>query len=63
MSKRDWKLFIEDILESIGLIENYVADMDIEDFKKGILENFVEQKANMDAYNILRRLGFDIIER
>jgi len=33
MSKRDWKLFIEDILESIGLIESYVADMDIEGFK------------------------------
>ena len=33
MSKRDWKLFVEDILESINLIERYVANMDFEDFK------------------------------
>jgi uncharacterized protein with HEPN domain len=32
MSKRDWKLFVEDILESIGLIEHYVNNMDLEDF-------------------------------
>ena len=33
MSRRDWKLFIEDILESIDWIENYVAGMDAEAFK------------------------------
>ena len=33
MSKREWKLFVEDILESIGLIENYVAGMDADDFR------------------------------
>lgn len=33
MSKRDWKLFIEDILESIDWIENYVAGMDAEAFE------------------------------
>lgn len=32
MSKRDWKLFVEDILESIALIENYVERMDFNDF-------------------------------
>lgn len=34
MSKREWNLFIEDILESIELIESYVVNMDIEYFKK-----------------------------
>ena len=34
MSKREWKLFIEDILESIRLIKNYVENMDFNDFKK-----------------------------
>ena len=33
MSKREWKLFIEDILESIRLVEEYVANMNFEDFK------------------------------
>lgn len=33
MSRRDWKLFVEDVLESIGLIEHYVNNMDLEDFK------------------------------
>lgn len=33
MSKRDWRLFIEDILESIGLIETYIKDMDFDDFR------------------------------
>lgn len=33
MSKREWKLFIEDILESIELIESYVAGMDFDNFK------------------------------
>lgn len=32
MSKRDWKLFLEDILESIGLIESYVKGMDAKSF-------------------------------
>ena len=34
MSKREWKLFVEDILESIGLIEDYVKGMDFNEFKK-----------------------------
>lgn len=34
MYKREWRLFLEDILESIELIESYVAGMDVEDFKK-----------------------------
>ena len=33
MSKRDWKLFIEDILECIGKIEKYVQDMEFEDLE------------------------------
>jgi uncharacterized protein with HEPN domain len=33
MSKREWKLFIEDILESIRLIKNYVENMIFDDFK------------------------------
>ncbi len=34
MSKRDWKLFVEDILESIELIESYVHTMELSDFTK-----------------------------
>jgi len=34
MSKRDWTLFLDDILESIGLIESYVEGMDAESFAK-----------------------------
>ena len=34
MSKREWKLFVEDILESIELIERYVEDMEFDDFAK-----------------------------
>jgi uncharacterized protein with HEPN domain len=34
MSKREWRLFIEDILESIRLIKNYVENMAFDDFKK-----------------------------
>jgi len=34
MSKREWKLFVEDILESIELIEKYVEDMEFDDFVK-----------------------------
>jgi len=33
MSRRDWKLFIEDMLESIDKIENYVSGMNFDDFK------------------------------
>jgi uncharacterized protein with HEPN domain len=33
MSKRKWELFVEDILESINLIEEYIKDMDFEQFK------------------------------
>lgn len=34
MSKREWKLFIEDILESIELIKNYIKNMGFDDFKR-----------------------------
>ncbi len=34
MSKREWKLFLEDILKSIKLIESYVKDMGFGDFEK-----------------------------
>jgi len=34
MSKREWRLFVEDILESIELIEDYVRGMDFDDFRK-----------------------------
>mgnify|MGYP001430071181 CR=1 FL=1 len=33
MSKRDWKLFLEDILESIELIEDYIKGMNLDDFR------------------------------
>lgn len=41
MSKRDWTLFLEDILESIGLIESYVDGMDA--------ESFAEDRKTVDA--------------
>lgn len=31
MSKREWRLFVEDILESIGLIEDYVGGIGVGD--------------------------------
>lgn len=34
MSKRDWKLYCEDILESIELIEQYVEGMTFDNFTK-----------------------------
>jgi len=34
MSKREWRLFVEDVLESIDLIEDYVKGMDFDEFKK-----------------------------
>ena len=34
MSKREWKLFVEDILESIELIENYIGNLEFNDFSK-----------------------------
>lgn len=33
MSKRNWKLFIEDILESVEWIESFVDGMDVEAFE------------------------------
>ncbi|HNZ27858.1 MAG TPA: DUF86 domain-containing protein [Spirochaetota bacterium] len=33
MSERDWTLFIEDILESIDLIDKYISNITLEDFK------------------------------
>ncbi len=46
MYERKWKLFIEDILESIELIEKYVENLEFEDFIKdrktidAVLRNF-----------------------
>ena len=34
MSKREWKLFVEDILESVEKIEEYVKDMTPDGFKQ-----------------------------
>lgn len=34
MSKRQWRLFIEDILECIGKIEKYTEDMSFDEFGK-----------------------------
>jgi uncharacterized protein with HEPN domain len=34
MSKREWKLYVEDILESLGLISQYIGVMGFDDFKK-----------------------------
>lgn len=34
MFKRDWSLYIEDILESIELIESYVKSLDLKDFEQ-----------------------------
>jgi len=33
MSKRDWKLFVMDILESIGKIESYISGLSYEEFE------------------------------
>lgn len=33
MSRREWKLFVEDILESVELIKTYVADIDSDNFR------------------------------
>jgi len=33
MYKLNWKLFLEDILESIELIESYIADINFDNFK------------------------------
>lgn len=32
MSKRNWHLFLEDVLESTGLIEEYIRDMNFDNF-------------------------------
>ena len=34
MPERNWRLFAEDILESIELIEKYVEGMEFDDFKQ-----------------------------
>jgi len=34
MFKREWRLFVEDILESIELIEKYVKNMEFDDFSE-----------------------------
>ena len=34
MSKREWKLFVEDISESIKLIKEYIKNMDFDNFKE-----------------------------
>jgi len=33
MFRRDWKLFVEDIIESIELIDSYITNMNFENFK------------------------------
>ncbi len=37
MSKRDWKILFEDIIESINRIENYTKDLSFEDFAQSQL--------------------------
>lgn len=37
MSKRDWKILFEDIIESINKIENYTKDSSFEDFAQSPL--------------------------
>ena len=34
MSKRDWKILFEDIIESISKIEGYIKDLSFEDFSQ-----------------------------
>ena len=34
MSKREWKLYVEDILESLDLVKQYVGSMNFDDFKE-----------------------------
>ena len=34
MSKREWKLYVEDILESLDLIKQYIGDIKFDSFKK-----------------------------
>ena len=34
MSKRDWKLYVEDVLECIKKVEKYIGDMDFTLFEK-----------------------------
>ena len=36
MSRRDWSLFLHDMLESIGNIAQYTSGMGFQDFLKGI---------------------------
>jgi uncharacterized protein with HEPN domain len=46
MSKRDWKILFEDIIESISKIEDYIRDLSFEDFAynslliDGVVRNF-----------------------
>lgn len=37
MSKRDWKILVEDIIESIDKIEEYSRDLTFEDFSQNSL--------------------------
>jgi uncharacterized protein with HEPN domain len=34
MSRRKWKLYVEDILESLDLVKQYIGSMDSGDFKE-----------------------------
>ena len=34
MFEREWKLYVEDILESLDLVEQYVEGMDFDEFRK-----------------------------
>ena len=33
MSKREWKLYVEDILESLELIDRFIENMELDDFR------------------------------
>lgn len=37
MSKRDWKILFEDIIESINKIEEYTTDLSYDDFEENNL--------------------------
>ena len=37
MSKRDWKILFEDIIESINKIESYTVDLSYDDFENNNL--------------------------
>ncbi len=36
MSKRDWRILLEDIIDSISKIESYVQDLGLKNSQRGI---------------------------